>query len=108
MLARICVLGRSLKEAERLLDILCEANADSVYRRRKNVGIMTDGTELIACSVEDEWAFVGEYFDYVFYDIDDLAHFCVFHGDILEQLSCRMGHSPVPREFQWCEVRKHG
>ena len=46
MVLRICVLGVTQEAAERLLETLCRANADDIYRRRHDVGIMNDGTVL--------------------------------------------------------------
>lgn len=105
--ARICVLGVDMKHAIHLLDLLCEANADDIFRRRKDVAIMNDGTELIARSIQDKWGFVGQRFDYVFYDEDDLTYFCVRHGEALEEMRRYMGHSSVPSEFQWCGVKTY-
>ena len=105
MVEKVLVLSTTLEQAVRLLDILCEANEESIYRRRKNVGIMNDGTELIAMSVGNEWNFVGTRFDYVFYDKSQLAVLCVHHGDVLERINwgC-LQHSIIPSEFQWCAV----
>lgn len=105
MVARILVLGTTAEKAIKLLDILCEANKDDIYRRRKNVGIMRDGTELIAMSVEDEWGFYGDNFDCVFYDHKQLATLCTQYGDILERINwCCLRYSRIPGEFQWCAV----
>lgn len=105
MVEKVLVLSTTLEKAIRLLDILCEANNDDIYRRRKNVGIMNDGTELIAMSIKDEWNFVGNHFDYVFYDKSQLATLCVHHVDILERINwCCMQYSAIPSEFQWCAV----
>ena len=104
MVERICVLSTTTELAEALLDILCQANED-IYRRRPYVGIMSDGTELIACSVQEGTDFVGEHFDYVFYDRNHLMYSCTYYGDALEyiQQSC-MARSIIPSEFQWCAI----
>lgn len=104
MVKRICVLSTTTELAEALLDILCQANED-IYRRRPYVGIMSDGTELIACSVQEGTDFVGEHFDYVFYDRNHFMASCVYYGDTLEYIQQRcMAHSIIPNEFQWCAV----
>lgn len=105
MVERVCVLGGTWKEAIRLLDILCEANEETIFRRRKNVGIMNDGTELIAVALQDEYGFVGRHFDYVFYEKDRLTHYCLAYGIVVERLEwCCMMYSEIPNEFQWCAV----
>ena len=99
------MLGTTAEKAIKLLDILCDANKYNIYRRRKNVGIMNDGTELIALSVGDEWDFVGRRFDYVFYDKSQLGALCTYYGDVIERIDwgC-LQHSIIPSEFQWCAV----
>lgn len=104
MVERVCVLGGTYELAESLLDILCQANED-IYRRRPYIGIMRDGTELIACSIQDYVGFAGERFDYVFYDRNHMMYSCAYYGEALEyiQQNC-MTHSIIPSEFQWCAV----
>jgi hypothetical protein len=105
MVERVCVLGGTLQEAIQLLDILCEANEETIFRRRTNVGIMNDGTELIAMAAEDRVGFVGRRFDYVFYKKGRLGVHCVRHGTTLELLQrCCLKYSEIPGEFQWCAV----
>lgn len=105
MSPRICVLGETLDRAIWLLDLLCEANADDIYRRRRNVGIMNDGTELIPMSISDVVDFWGETFDYVFYEDGTLIYYCERYGNAIEYLEKRcLVRSVVPREFQWCAV----
>lgn len=102
---RICVLGETLEQAIWLLNLLCEANLDDIYRRRRDVGIMDDGTELVAMSISDYWGLQGYTFDYVFYEDGLLVHYCASYGDAMEYLEKRcLARSIVPREFQWCAV----
>lgn len=105
MIERICVLGNTIDDAVRLLDILCQDNEDIIYRRRRSVGIMNDGTELIAMSIENKDSFIAYVFDYVFYEKNRLGSYCSDYGASIEyiQKSCMM-HSRVPAEFQWCAV----
>ena len=102
---KVCVLGESLKEAVGLLDKLCEANADDIFRRRTSVGIMSDGTELLAFGADDMYRLRGWRFDYIFYEDGMLPTFCWKHGAAMEYLEqgC-LTNSGVPREFQWCAV----
>jgi hypothetical protein len=105
MVLRICILGNTLKDAERLLGALCEANADGIYRRRHDVGIMNDGTELIAVSASGYQRMCGHRFDQVFYERRSLFSYCVSYCDAIEYLRAHcLGHSAVPNEFQWCAV----
>lgn len=104
MVKRVCVLSTTRELAESLLDILCQANED-IYRRRPYVGIMSDGTELIACSIQDGTDFAGEHFDYVFYDRNHIMYSCTYYGDALEYIQQRcLAYSIIPNEFQWCAV----
>lgn len=105
MVLRICVLGVTQEAAERLLETLCRANADDIYRRRHDVGIMNDGTELIAVSARRPTSMRGHRFDQVFYDHASLYGYCVHYSDAIEYLNDRcLSHSAVPSEFQWCRV----
>lgn len=105
MVEIVCVLGNTLEQAVQLLDILCRANEDIVYRRRKDVGIMNDGTELIAMSIEAKTDFIGYSFDYVFYEKDRLGSYCADYGMAIEYIQQRcLAHSRIPSEFQWCAV----
>lgn len=105
MVPRVCILGTTLGDAERLLDVLCKENPDDIYRRRVGVGIMNDGTELIAMSVQDRSCFYGRTFDYVFYERDRLAEYCLLYGDVIEYLQQRcLSRSEIPEKFQWCEI----
>lgn len=105
MVLRICVLGVTQEKAERLLAALCKANADDIYRRRHDVGIMNDGTELIAVSASGYQRMCGHQFDQVFYDRESLYGYCVHCSDAIEYLNDRcLSHSVVPSEFQWCRV----
>ena len=105
MIERVCVLGNTLENAEQLLDILCEANEETIFRRRHDVGIMNDGTELIAMSVQDSLGLIGRAFDYVFYEKNRLDLYCVDYGHALERIQrgCLV-YSKIPSEFQWCAV----
>lgn len=102
---KICVVGATKQQALWLLDLLCEANPDDIYRRRQDVGIMNDGTELIAVSLSDMESLRGRTFDYVFYEDGNILMFCLGYGDAIEYLdkNCLV-RSVVPREFQWCPV----
>lgn len=105
MSPRICVLGESMDRAIWLLDKLCEANDEDIYRRRLDVGIMNDGTELIAISISDSTKLWGHIFDYVFYEDGVLLSYCSKYGGAMEYLEKRcLVKSSVPREFQWCAV----
>mgnify|MGYP003296766109 CR=1 FL=1 len=105
MVTRVCILGRSSGDAVRLLEALCEANRDDVYRRRQNVGIMNDGTELVAMSIQDRYNFYGNTFDYVFYEKGMMFEYCGMYGEAIEHLEkCCLLKSVVPREFQWSEI----
>ena len=105
MVTKICVLGKTLERAIWLLDILCEANRDDIYRRRRDVGIMNDGTELLAVSISVPDRLLGSTFDYVFYEDGTLMSFCSDYGGAIEYLekNCLV-RSIIPREFQWCSV----
>ena len=105
MTPKICVAGATKPDAVHLLEILCEANPDDIYRRRVDVGIMTDGTELIAISLLDMDDIRGRTFDYVFYEDTNMLLFCIGYSDAIEYLekNCLV-RSIVPREFQWCAV----
>lgn len=105
MVEIICVLGNTLEQAIQLLDILCEANPETMYRRRPDVAIMNDGTELIAMSIQNGIKFMGLRFDYVFYEKDRLGSYCVGYGDAIEYIQryCLVP-SIVPWEFRWCAV----
>ena len=103
---RVCVLGDTLKHAVGLLDKLCEANPDEVFRRRTAVGIMNDGTELLAFGVDDVNRLRGWRFDYVFYEYGNLPGYCGAHGPAIEYIEqCCLARSEVPREFQWRAVK---
>lgn len=105
MFERICVLGNTLEQAIQLLDILCQANKDSIYRRRRDVAIMNDGTELIAMSIQDEFGFVGRSFDYIFYEKNRFGSYCRNYGIMIERIQqCCLSHSTIPSEFRWCAV----
>ncbi len=105
MISRVCVLGADFDQAIRLLDLLCEANADDMFRRRRDVAIMNDGTELIAMSLSDHTRLWGREFDYVFYEDGLLISHCKKYGPAIEYLEQRcLVRSVVPREFQWCPV----
>ena len=105
MSSKICVAGTTKIQALWLLDLLCEANPDDIYRRRPDVGIMPDGTELIAISLSDMESLRGRTFDYVFYKSGNMLTFCMGYGYAMEYLdkNCLV-RSAVPREFQWCPV----
>lgn len=101
----ICVLGETLEQAIWLLDQLCEANQDDIYRRRKDVAIMNDGSVLLALGVGILDNFWGCTFDYVFYEKDQLRQYCANYPEAMEYLEKRcLVRSVVPREFQWCIV----
>lgn len=105
MISRVCVLGETLGEAILLLDLLCEANADDIFRCRRDVAIMNDGTELIAMSLSDHTGLWGREFDYVFYEDGLLISHCKKYGPAMEYLEQRcLVRSVVPREFQWSAV----
>ena len=105
MVPRICVLGATLEEACKVLDALCDANTDYIYRRRHDVAIMNDGTELIAMPLSDPDRFYGRNFDYVFYEKGMLIRYCASYGVSMEYLEQRcLRRSVVPREFQWCDI----
>lgn len=105
MSPRICVLGFDMEQAVRLLDALCETNHDDIFRRRRDVAIMNDGTELIAMPVCVPVHFYGRSFDYVFYEKDQLMRYCVNYSPAMEYLERRcLTRSVVPREFQWCPI----
>lgn len=102
---KICVLGSTLDRAIWLLDQLCEANQETIYRRRHDVGIMNDGAELVAKSISSSDGLRGCAFDYVFYEEDAMLTYCLGYGDAVEYLEKRcLAHSEIPREFQWCAV----
>lgn len=101
----ICVLGETLEQSIQLLDLLCEANQEDIYRRRRNVGIMNDGTELIAVGIQEPCHVWSRCFDYVFYADNKLPYYCAAYGNAIEYLEKRcLSYSDVPREFQWCTV----
>ena len=105
MVPRICVLGADMEQAVWLLDALCEANPDVMFRRRRDVAIMNDGTELIAMPLSVPEHFHGRSFDYVFYEKHLLMRYCVNYSVGMEHLEQRcLTRSEVPREFQWCAV----
>lgn len=105
MIPRICVLGANMEQAIWLLDVLCEANADDMFRRRRDVAIMNDGTELIAISLSVPQNLYGCHFDYVFYEKHLLTRYCADYAAAMEYLEqwC-LTRSVVPREFQWSAV----
>ena len=105
MSPRICVLGANLEQALWLLEVLCEANTDDMFRRRRNVAIMNDGTELIAMSLSVPQNFYSHQFDYVFYEKNLLTRYCAEYAGAMEYLEQRcLTRSIVPREFQWSAV----
>lgn len=105
MIPRICVLGATLEEASKLLDALCNENEDTIFRRRRDVAIMNDGTELIAMPLSNPDHFYGRSFDYVFYEKGMLIRYCANYGVSMEYLEQRcLRRSMVPREFQWCDI----
>lgn len=105
MSPRVCVLGETMDKAIKLLDILSGENCDHMFRRRRDVGIMHDGTELIAMGLDDFDKMQGWHFDYVFYGDNLLVPYCKNHGSAMEYLEQRcLVRSVVPREFQWCAV----
>ena len=105
MIPRICVLGADMEQAVWLLDALCAANPDDIFRRRRDVAIMNDGTELIAMPVSVPEHFHGRSFDYVFYEKNLLMRYCVNYAAAMEPLEQRcLARSIIPREFQWCAV----
>lgn len=105
MVSRICVLGATLEQAIWLLDLLFEANSEDIFRRRRDVAIMNDGTELIAMGLNDCTRLWGRHFDYVFYECGMLMPYYKKYGPAMEYLEQRcLVHTVVPREFQWCPV----
>ena len=105
MCPRICVLGHTREQAIYLLDLLCKYNPDDIYRRRVDVGIMNDGTELIALSITEDSKFKGRHFDYVFYEEGKIAYYCIHHGSAMEYITQRcLSHSEAPQEFQWSKI----
>jgi hypothetical protein len=88
-----------------LLDTLCEENQDDIFRRRSDVAIMHDGTELIAISLSVPQNLYGLQFDYVFYEKNLLTRYCADYAAAMEYLEQRcLVRSMVPREFQWSAV----
>jgi hypothetical protein len=70
-----------------------------------NVGIMADGTELVAMSISDRESFYGQKFEYVFYRKGMMPHFCKAHGETIEYIEKFSLHNyHVPRELQWSEI----
>lgn len=105
MSPRVCVLGETLDKAIQLLDTLCDANPDDIFRRRHGVGIMNDGTVLVVASLDNYQDLLGWEFDYVFYEFGCLVPYCRDYGPAMEYLEQQcLVHSAVPREFQWCPV----
>lgn len=101
----ICVIGATRLDALQLLDMLCEANPDDIHRRREDVGIMNDGSTLVAMSLSAQEGFWGRKFDYVFYEDGRLIQHCANYSGVMEYIEQRcLVRSVVPREFQWCAV----
>ncbi len=101
----VCVLGYTYRDALALLDLLCKENQDDILKRRVGVAVMTDGTELVAISIDESSQFTGRQFDYVFYEEVLLPLYCIIYSNALEYLGQRcLAHSDIPREFQWCAV----
>lgn len=101
---KICILGETKEQSERLLFELVEANRDQVaIYKRLNYAELSDGTILVAYSAHQaRQGMEGHRFDEVFFGGTVERYKEFMYVQRLLDMCC--GHSKVPPDFRWCHL----